>query len=128
MLALSKRAADAQGSYRITVDELLSSERFCHLNTLIVSRQLFADLGGFDESIRWEEDRDLFWRLLDRANGLIYSPLFVSRHNVPDKTAAANASTILSELERRVQQLRVFDKACLFASHPAIREAMKPPA
>jgi len=74
-----------------------------------------------DERLEWEEDRDLYLRLLNRADRMFYLPDSVSRHNIPDPSRAANASTVLSEIERRLFQLRVFDKAALFATHPLIR-------
>ena len=121
MLAELIACPDQQGTYRVTVDQLLQTDRFCHLNTTVVRRDIFVKVGGFDESIRWEQDRDLYLRLIDCADFMFYSPRFVSRHTVPDPTKKLNSTTSLSELERRLQQLRVFDKAILFASHPAIQ-------
>jgi hypothetical protein len=88
---------------------------------MVVRRALFDCVGGMDEVIRWEEDHDLFLRLVDRAKTMLLSPAFVSRHNIPDPARASSSTTALSEIGRRLHQLRVFDKASLFATHQSIR-------
>jgi glycosyltransferase involved in cell wall biosynthesis len=119
-LATSSSRTDAQGAHAVSARELLRTDRFCHLNTLIVRRALFLDLEGFDESIRWEHDRDFYWRVIERADNIAYSPRFVARHNVADR-GRPSVRTGMSEVERRLDQLRVFDKAILFSGHPTIR-------
>jgi glycosyltransferase involved in cell wall biosynthesis len=116
-----RRQTDASGAYSVTVDDLLRCTGFCHLNTLIVRRALYDEIGGMDEGIRWEGDRDLYLRLIDRARLMLHSPRYVSRHNIPNPSAQANVTTALSDYERRLYQLRVVDRAALFASHAAIR-------
>jgi glycosyltransferase involved in cell wall biosynthesis len=115
------RAPELGGLYHVSVEELVNSGGFCHMNTTIARRTLFAETGGMDEGIRWECDHDLFLRLIDRAEKIFISPAFVARHNIPDPAKAASMTTSLSAIERRLYQLRVFDKAALFARHPAIR-------
>lgn len=120
---LSRRGAlpDESGAYTVTVDDLLGSQGFCHLNTLIVRRGLFEDVGGFENTIRWEEDRDLYLRLIDRALLIKFSPRVVARHNVPDPSAGSSMTTNLSELERRLFQMTVFDRARYLSHSEAIR-------
>jgi len=120
-LRSSGRTPSPDGAYDVTIKDLLGCNGFCHLNTLISRRALFLEAGGMDETLRWECDHDLYFRLIDRANSIVYAPGFVARHNIPDPAASASMTTGLSELQRRLFQLRVFDKAALFASHPAIR-------
>lgn len=112
---------DHFGAHSVRVDELLKSGGFCHLNTLIVRRELFDEIGGMDETIRWEEDRDLYLRLIDRAIVIKYFPVTVARHNIPDPLGSGSATTVLSALERQLFRLRVFDRALHLASHPSIR-------
>jgi glycosyltransferase involved in cell wall biosynthesis len=112
---------DRHGTHIVTVAELLRSQGFCHLNTLIVRRALYEEIGGLDERTGWEEDRDLYLRLIDRAAVMKYAPLTVARHNVPDPTKAANISTALSDFERRLSQLRLLDRAIFFSRHAVIR-------
>ena len=88
---------------------------------MIVRRALFDAIGGMDEDIRWEEDHDFFLRLIDRAEIMLLSPAIVSQHNIPDPTKRSNLTPLQDEIRRRLDQLRIFEKASLFAAHPAIR-------
>lgn len=121
VLAKGGSRPDRHGAHTVTVAELLQSRGFCHLNTLIVRRALYEQIGGMDETIRWECDRDFYLRLIDRAAVMKYLSATVARHNVPDPAEAASMTTALSEVERRLFQARVFDRAALFGRHPAIR-------
>jgi hypothetical protein len=121
ILRLEGRRPDLQGAYTVTVDDLLKCKGFCHLNTTIVHRRLFEQIGGMDENIRYECDRDFYLRVLDRADRIKYLPRTVSRHNIPNPATPSSMSTSISILEKRIFQLRVLDKSILFANHPAIR-------
>jgi glycosyltransferase involved in cell wall biosynthesis len=116
------RTPDVQGTYAVNVDELMSAKGFCHLNCLIVRRSLFNKVGGMDEGIRWECDRDLFLRLIDQAGVMLYQPMVVAYHRVPDPSKAANMTTSLSMLEKRLLQSLVLDRALVRSKHPAVRE------
>jgi len=121
--ALMRRGirASAAGVLPVTVENLMALTGFCHLNTLIVRRRLFEAIGGMDEGVRWECDRDLFLRLIDRAEGMLHHARTVARHNIPDPAKGASMTTSLAALDRWLYQLRVLDKASLFPRHAAIR-------
>ncbi|MGH7121844.1 MAG: hypothetical protein ACREFP_23100, partial [Acetobacteraceae bacterium] len=121
ILARSGGKPDPHGAYKVTLEVLLECGNHCHTNTLIVLRALFREIGGMDEMSRWEYDRDLYLRLIDRATMMLYLPITVARHNIPDPARAANMTTAISEFERRLFQIRLLDRAALFARHPAIR-------
>lgn len=82
------------GTYHAPVDKMLLSDGFAHLNTTIVRRSLLQDvLHGFDLRITYEEDREFYFRLLDRAQSIGYTPLRVARHHIPageNRTSASN--------------------------------------
>jgi glycosyltransferase involved in cell wall biosynthesis len=120
ILAKSGRAPDRRGLYTVTVEELLQSQGFAHLNTLIVRRALFEEIAGFDERNGWEHDRDLYLRLIDRAAVLKYAPIMIARHNIPDPRERASVTTAQSEFEKRLSQLRLLDRAIFSSAHPAI--------
>ena len=121
ILAALGNRPDRHGTHTVTTEELLRSQGFCHLNTLIVRRALYDEIGGLDENNRWEQDRDLYLRLIDRAAVMKYAPVTIARHNVPDPAKRANLTTAHSEFERRLSQLRLLDRAIFFSRHAAIR-------
>jgi hypothetical protein len=121
ILARLGNQADRHGAHTVTVKELLRSRGFCHLNTLIVRRALYEEIGGLDERNGWEYDRDLYLRLIDRAEVIKYAPVTVARHNVPDPAKGANLTTTHSEFERFLSQLRLLDRAIYSSRHAAIR-------
>jgi glycosyltransferase involved in cell wall biosynthesis len=112
---------DRHGTHTIIVEELLQSQGFCHLNTLIVRRALYEEIGGLDEDNGWEHDRDLYLRLIDSARVMKYAPVTVARHNIPDPIKRSNVTTLHTEFERRLSQLRLLDRAIVFSRHAAIR-------
>jgi glycosyltransferase involved in cell wall biosynthesis len=114
-------APDAAGAYTVVADELLRCQAHCHVNTTIVMRRFFLDIGGFDEGIRYECDRDFYLRAIDKARLIRFLPFTTSRHNIPDPAAKASLSTAESELSKRLYQLRVFDKAALLSRRPEVR-------
>ena len=120
-LAALDNRPDRHGAHTVAVPELLQSQGFCHLNTLIVRRALYEQIGGMEETIRWESDHDLYFRLIDRAVTIKYMPVQVARHNIPDPKKMASVTTALSEIERRLLQLRVFYRAQYLCRHEVIR-------
>jgi glycosyltransferase involved in cell wall biosynthesis len=114
-------APDAQGCLQVGIADLLAANGFCHLNCLVVRRDLYESVGGMDEEIRWEGDRDLFYRLIDRAGTMLHHPGVVARHHVPQAGAGLNVTTGSTMLEKRLYQLRLTDRAALFARSPLIR-------
>ena len=113
--------ADMHGNYPVQVPELMATSGFCHLNCMLVRRELFNQVGGMDEGIRWECDRDLYLKLIDAANLMIHHPAVVSYHRVPDPNKANNMTTTLGMVEKRLLQTMVLDRALLRSRHPLIR-------
>jgi len=117
----SRRQPDENGGYTVIIPDLIGHTGFCHINCLIVRRTLWETIQGMDETIRWECDRDLFLRLIARAQVIRYDPAVVSRHNVPDPAKAASMTTMLPMLSKRLFQVRVLDKAMALSEHAEIR-------
>ena len=97
-------------SYFVDAPFLMNSSGFAHINCSIVSRQLYDSLGGMDESIRYENDRDFYIRAVDAASVILYCTDCVSRHNIPDTSRRENMSTVGSDIEKKLYQVRVYDK------------------
>lgn len=114
-------APDPTGAHTVTPADLLLCQAHCHLNTTIASRAFYLEIGGLDEGLRYECDRDFYLRAIDRARLIKFLPYTVSRHNIPDPVAGASMSTAESEMSKRLYQLRVLDKAVLFTTRPELR-------
>lgn len=110
------------GTFEVTVADLMATRGFCHLNCFTVRRTLWEQVGGMDEGIRWECDRDVYLRLVDQSGAMLHHPAVMSFHRVPDPGKAANMTTTLGMIEKRLLQTRVLDKAALFSKHRLIRD------
>lgn len=119
---LNNKPTDAYGSIEVSVEELLRSHGFAHLNCSIVRRELYLEMKGMDENIRWECDRDLYLRTLDNAQTLLYNPNFIARHLIPDTSKKENMTTMVNMLEKRLYQVTVYQKGALLLKRKAIRQ------
>jgi glycosyltransferase involved in cell wall biosynthesis len=88
--------------YELPRADLVASRAFPHLNILMVHRDIVQDVGGFWERALYEGDLEFFWRCLDRVDKVLFRPMIVSAHNIPDKTKQDNVSTRFSQIERWV--------------------------
>jgi glycosyltransferase involved in cell wall biosynthesis len=120
-LRAAKQAPSVADAHLVTVQELVAVGGFCHLNSTIIARALYTRLGGMDESLHYEEDRDFYLRAIDRADRILYVDVAVARHNVPDPRKVQNLSTALSSLEKRLHQLRLLGKASFDSRHDEVR-------
>lgn len=105
-------------SYVVDCTFMLRSAGFAHLNCSIFRRGFYDAIGGMDEGIRYENDRDVFIRSVDAAQRMLYSTQVVSRHNIPDGSKHENMSTVSSELDKKLYQMRVYDKGICFCEKP----------
>ncbi|MDP2902550.1 MAG: glycosyltransferase [Methylovulum sp.] len=112
--------ADNNGAYKLTAEQLLVSDNFCHLNCIIVKKSLYQSIGGMDECLRYEPDRDIYLRLIDEADNIIHNPNVIARHNIPDQSKKNNASTVHSDLQKKLFQLRAVDKGILFLKNKSV--------
>ncbi len=113
----------SDGAYRIDATTALSSGNFAHLNSMIYSVDLYERCGGMNEGLRYEPDRDLFCRLVDKANLIAYAPIVVSRHFVPDQSKNANVSTQSNRYQKLLFQLHSAETLIAMATKPIVRRA-----
>jgi glycosyltransferase involved in cell wall biosynthesis len=109
------------GTFEVDIPALLDCGGFCHLNCLVVRRDVWQQAGGMDENVRWECDHDVFLRLIDISQRMMHHPAVTSRHHIPDPRKGTSMTTSLGEVERRLWQVRVFDKVSLLQKHPDVR-------
>lgn len=114
-------AIDEHGNREASAEQLLRGDGFSHLNVTVFRRDFFLSLGGLDELLRYEEDRDLFLRGIDAATRILYRPAVTALHRIPAPRGAAQASRAGLMLDRRLQQLRVLDKCLLGARRAGLR-------
>jgi len=121
---LIPRVADSHrnegDSYFVDATFLLQSKGFAHLNCSIFSRALYDAIGGMDESIRYENDRDVYIRSIDTAKVILFSTRYASRHNIPDMSRKENMSTVGTSVDKKLYQLRVYDKGICLCTTPAV--------
>jgi glycosyltransferase involved in cell wall biosynthesis len=115
-----KHTANNNSAYQVSVSDLINNGGFSHMNTALVLRKLYQDIKGMDENIRYEGERDFYYRLIDHAKTITYHPKITARHNIPDIKKSINVSTAVSDLEKMLFRLYFLDKTILFSKHPEI--------
>jgi glycosyltransferase involved in cell wall biosynthesis len=107
-------------SYFVNSDFLLSSKGFAHLNCSVFERDFYNSIGGMDETIRYENDRDVYIRSIDAAKVILFSARYISVHNIPDSSKKSNMSTVSTEIDKKLYQLRVYDKGITLCQNTKI--------
>jgi len=107
---VSPRSKVTAQCYRVDADFLLISNGFAHLNCSVFSRKFYDAIGGMDETIRYENDRDMYLRAIDAASVILFSTRYISLHNIPDVKKRSNMSTVSSQIDKKLYQMRVYDK------------------
>ena len=120
-----KPSEDNNGTCQVSVSDLMNHGGFSHMNTALILRTLYLEINGMDENIRYEGERDFYFRLIDHAKKITYHPKITARHNIPDIKKSNNVSTSTSDLEKMLFRLYFLDKAILFSKHPAIIKTAK---
>lgn len=116
---------ESQQAYPICLAQLLRSDGFAHLNCLVFRAEYYQYIGGMDENLRYEDDRDIYYRAIDSAEYMLYDPLVMSHHNIPDKNKQVNLSTSCDQLQRRVYQLRIYEKGILNSQHEELMKVCR---
>jgi glycosyltransferase involved in cell wall biosynthesis len=88
---------------------------FAHINTIIVTKELFNQIDGFDEAIRYEEDRDLFYRLISSAKNIWATGITNAKHYIPKQRDSASSIHLIEKL--RLQSI-VYSKSILYTDNP----------
>lgn len=104
----------------VTVSELLKATGFPHQNCWAISRNLYNEIDGMDENLRYEPDRDIYLRALNGATSILFDQTYVALHNIPDNSKKNNASTLTSNKQKLLFQLRTVEKGILFSQRPEL--------
>lgn len=120
---LKGQGAGSHGkAYRVDAETLLTAAGFSQVNATIVSVQLFRRIGGLNEGLFYEGDRDFYLRAVDDAGLILYCPEVMGRHNIPDVAKTVNMSTRAKPLERHMCQFILLNHVRHTARHRAIRD------
>ncbi|MEM9253834.1 MAG: glycosyltransferase [Pseudomonadota bacterium] len=111
--------------YFVDTDFLMTSGGFGHVNCSIYNATFYVRIGGMDDTIRYENDRDIYLRAIDAATCILYTTRYISHHNIPDPRQKKNLSTAVGQLDKKLSQLRVYDKGLAHGSHESIRAHCK---
>jgi len=114
-----------QTVFPVSIEELLLATGFPHMNCWAISTQLYFKIGGMDENLRYEPDRDIYLRALDKATCILYDQTTTALHNVPDKSKSSNASTLTNLLEKLLFQQRTADKGILLLKNKTLIQHCK---
>lgn len=118
---IRRRGDSGSGGYLVSVDELARCGGFAQLNILALRKALALEVGGFWTRTSYEEDRDFFWRAVDRARSIVFNPKIVAQHNIPDPARKINLSSSFSQTERWLISALVSQHIGLSVTSPAIR-------
>ena len=106
---------------KINIETLLKSNGFSHRNNLIISTLLYKTLKGHDENLRYEEDREFYFRAIDHADKILFNPSFISRHNIPNNKIS-NLSSSASKIEKQLSRLYLLDKLFIQSKSTALKK------
>lgn len=115
------RTPDAGGGFLVSREDLVHGGGFAQLNILAVRKETAEAIGGFWTRTSYEEDRDFYWRAVDRARAIVFAPAIVAQHNVPDPARKDNLSRSFSQAERWLISALVSQHIGLCVTHAAIR-------
>jgi glycosyltransferase involved in cell wall biosynthesis len=118
---MAAKVSDSTGSVPVSVTDLCAADGFPHLNTVLLRRQALPAGSPFWTAVRYEEDRDFFWRLLDRCRGITLSAAPMAIHHIPDAQKNTNASTQHARVDRLLISAMVSRHISLSSSQPMIR-------
>lgn len=114
-----KPGASENGN-EVGINLLCNAGGFAHLNILSVRKRIAVEAGGFWERVSYEEDRDFFWRTLDRCKKVFYNPRIIAQHNIPDPNKANNQSTQHAVVDRWLLAILVSQHIAANVKNPLI--------
>lgn len=106
-LIQSPKVDDFDGFFNVTASYFYRNGGFPHLNSTIYSRELLLENNGFCKFIDYEEDFELFHRLVAKVDRLVYWDAVVSRHFIPEQCLNSNLTTRMSWLHKQKSRLYI---------------------
>jgi len=101
------------GVYSLSPEQILCYPDYAHLNITIVSKDLLQQIGGFWPHTRFAEDVDLFVRICDKAQGILFRPEICATHFAPEKRKTTSVTNQMSLQDKRLLEVSVYQHLLL---------------
>lgn len=98
---------------------------FPHLNNTIYLKKLIDDFGGFCNSLTYEEDFEMFFRLSGQAKHVVYYDKVISRHYIPNKDRSDNLTTAINSNYKSLSRIFIFNKLLIEGGNKELRAFAK---
>lgn len=96
------------GIYNISSKQMLSYPDYAHLNIIIISKNFINSIAGFWEQTRYAEDVDLFVRICDSTDNVLFRPEICAVHNAPQERKDNSISNQLSQYDKLLLEINVY--------------------
>lgn len=112
--------------YQVSADQILCYPDYAHLNITIVSKTLLDKIGGFWDQTSYAEDVDLFVRVCDASDTILFRPEICAVHNAPMKRQDVSVSNRLSLQNKCLLEMMVYRRLLMICqSKTALNYARK---
>lgn len=99
-----------EGFYEVTPEYFYQHGGFAHLNITLYQTELLQRYGGFCQALDYEEDFELFHRLMSHASHVFYYDKVVSLHHIPNPKKRNNVTTQMSLFHKQLARIYIFNK------------------
>ncbi len=99
--------------YSVSSEHILRYPDYAHLNITIVKSTLLKEIGGFWEHTCFAEDVDLFVRVSDKAEKILFRPEICATHFAPENRNAPSVSNTVSMNNKRLLEISVYQHLLL---------------
>lgn len=104
--------------YAVSRQQILSYPDYAHLNITITTKALLDKIGGFWEQINYCEDINLFIRVCDAAEIILFRPSICAVHNAPAKRLDMSVSNSLSMQNKRLLEVNAYQHLLMVCDSP----------
>ncbi|MDD5276195.1 MAG: glycosyltransferase [Methylovulum sp.] len=103
-----KQKLSEDNVYQITAKQILCYPDYAHLDITIVNKTLLDRLDGFWEHTCYAEDIELFVRVCDVANTILFRSDVCAVHNAPAQRQSASVTNRLSLQNKHLLEIMVY--------------------
>ena len=104
--------------YSVNFDYFIERGALPHLNITIYKKEQLVQETGFDRSLWYEEDLDLFLRMVASYDDIYFNNQLVASHYIPDKSQNKNITSNVGSV--KINQVRMLIANKLLTNEPSI--------